>query len=436
MRKMSDMNAAFILGVSASIVRRIGSGCLLLQIKAAVLRFIGQPVGIGWLGSMIVPLLLGLFIDCGFAASSNTVTVRVAACQAKQRAIDFRHSPAEVLEQVDKNLGELKLIVDLAGGQKCDVLVLPEDTMGLLDWLGVHEEAERSVLREAVKRMLVRLGRAAARRNMYLVVCSDCVEADGFIYNTAFFLGRDGKEIGRYHKVCPVYHELLRKRGTSFPVFPTPDLGTVGMLICYDLVIPETARCEALEGADIIFFPTMGGAAIGDEEIGRQALRVRAVENFIWLVVAERGKGAMIISPQGRIVSEAQGPDGLAIADIDPLGGREGGDALNFQHDMRARLFRERNPAAFGILIDTKPPVLSKVPIGITEEQAYRIAARVLTIGQEEFNRAAALASQGRTNEAVAAYTKLRADYHDSWIDRVSAQRLADLDASTEKGRR
>ncbi len=35
------------------------------------------------------------------------------------------------------------------------------------------------------------------------------------------------------------------------PVFPTPDLGTVGLLICYDLVFPETARCLALQGADI-----------------------------------------------------------------------------------------------------------------------------------------------------------------------------------------
>ena len=57
----------------------------------------------------------------------------------------------------------------------------------------------------------------------------------------------------------------------------------------------------------------MGGAAIGDDDIGVQALRVRAAENFIWLVVAQRGSGAMIISPQGRIVAQADGADGLAV---------------------------------------------------------------------------------------------------------------------------
>src|SRR6185436_19120503 len=85
---------------------------------------------------------------------------------------------------------------------------------------------------------------------MFLVVCSDLTESDGATFNTAFLLGRDGQEIGRYHKVCPTWSEAgARQRGNSFPVFPTPDLGTAGMLICYDLVIPETARCLALAGA-------------------------------------------------------------------------------------------------------------------------------------------------------------------------------------------
>jgi hypothetical protein len=42
----------------------------------------------------------------------------------------------------------------------------------------------------------------------------------------------------------------------------------------------------------------------------------------------------------------------LAIADIEPRGHREGGDALNWQHDVRARLFRERNPEAVNGAMD------------------------------------------------------------------------------------
>lgn len=377
----------------------------------------------GWLAI----LLLMVHLAAVFAAEA-TNTVRIAAAQAARRVVDFRLKPEMALAAVDKNLVELERVVHRAGEAKCDALVLPEDTPGLLNWVGANETLAKELLSKAVDRMIQRLGAVAARYNMYLVVCSDFPESDGKIYNTAFLLGRDGKELGRYHKVCPTWGEAgARQRGSSFPVFPTPDLGTAGMLICYDLVVPETARCLALAGADIIFFPTMGGAAIGDDDIGVQALRVRAAENFIWLVVAQRGSGAMIISPQGKIVATAEGPDGLAIADIDVQGQREGGDALNWQRDMRARLFRERNPGAFRILTDTNPPVLAKVPIGVTQQEAGQIMARALTVGEDEFKRANALVGSGRTNEAMAAFERLRQEYPATWIDRRSQERLAKL---------
>lgn len=356
-------------------------------------------------------------------------TVRVAAVQAKRRSIDWRiKDPTRVLEAIEGNLAVLEQIVHKAGERKCDVLAFPEDTLGLLNWYGMNEQVAKEVVPEAVSRMLGRLGRTAASHRMYLVVCSDFIESDGATYNTAFFLGRDGKEIGRYHKTCPTWSERgARALGKSLPVFDTRDLGTVGMLICYDLVFPETARCLALAGADIVFFPTMGGAAVGDDDIGLQALRVRAAENHVYLVVAFRGSGSMIISPRGQIIARAEGPDGMAIADIDPLGGRQGGDAMNHQRDMRARLFRERNPAAFGILTHPNPPVLDKVPIDITPEEAGRIAAKVVTIGEEEFRQAESLARAGKTSAAISAFDRLRTEYRGSWIERVATARLETL---------
>jgi len=381
--------------------------------------------------TILLPILCAA-IGCA-DASAQSNTVRVAAAQAARRVIDFHLKANEVLAAVEKNLGELERIIDRAGEAKCDALVLPEDTPGLLNWAGANKTLAKEVLPKAVKRMIDRLGSASARHRMYLVVCSDFTENDGGIYNTAFFLGRDGKEIGRYHKVCPTWSEAgARRRGTAFPVFPTRDLGAVGMLICYDLVVPETARCLALAGADIIFFPTMGGAAVGDDDIGVQALRVRAAENFIWLVVAHRGSGAMIISPQGKIVAKAEGSDGLAIADIDPRGQREGGDAMNWQRDMRARLFRERNPEAFHILTDTDPPVLAKVPIDLTSQKAGEVMARALTAGEEDFKQANGLVQSGKTDEAIAAFQRLRKDYPATWIDRRSDEQLAKLQIRPE----
>ncbi len=363
------------------------------------------------------------------STADNNELVRVAAVQTKPRLIDWRlRDPQQVLAAVDKNLVALESIVAKAGDMECDVLTFPEDTLGLLNWYGMNEQLAEEVLPAAVSRMIDRLGRAAAAHKMRLVLCSDFVESDGATYNTAFLLDRAGKEIGRYHKTCPTWSESAsRKRGQSFPVFQTAELGTVGMLICYDLVFPETARCLALSGADIIFFPTMGGAAVGEGDIGTQALRVRAAENQVYLVVAFRGSGSMIISPRGEILASAEGPDGIAFADIDPGKGRRGGDAMNHQQDMRARLFRERNPGAFGMLTESNPPILEKVPIEISQTEAGRIATEVLTIGEEEFRQAEALAREGKTAEAIAAFGRLRSKYRDSWIDRVAAERLKTL---------
>jgi hypothetical protein len=199
------------------------------------------------------------------------------------------------------------------------------------------------------------------------------------------------------------------------------------MLICYDMVFPEAARCLALGGADIIFHPTLGGAAIGDDDISRAAFRTRAVENFVYLVVSERGSGSMIIAPSGKVLAEAKGQDTIAIADIDPFGGRQGGDSMNHQEDMRARLFRERSPSAFGMITNPNPPVLAKVPETLSIDDSVRISAGARTIGEERFQAADALVRQGKTEEAIKAFKQLQHDYPKTWIDRVAGERLAKL---------
>jgi predicted amidohydrolase len=354
--------------------------------------------------------------------------VRIGAAQPRARLIDYRlQRPAEVLARVDRSLDDLAGMVQRAGDLGCDALALPEDTLGLGHWVAGNAERLSDVLPDAVRRMGERLGEAAAARGLYVVCCNETIEPDGLARNTAFLFGRDGREIGRYQKVNMPIHEQFKTPGDQFPVFETPDLGDVGMLICYDMVFPEAARCLALNGADLIFHLTLGGAAIGDGEISRAAFRTRAVENFVYLVVSQRGAGSMILSPQGAVLVEGGEPDGILVADIDPFGGREGGDAMNHQRDMRARLFRERRPAAFGVLADPEPPVLRKLPAVLPVPEAVRIANGTLTVGAEAFGRADDLLRAGEKEAAAAAFKGLIADYPDTWIDRVSRQRLARL---------
>src|SRR5437867_13181165 len=92
----------------------------------------------------------------------STNTVRIAAAQAARRVVDFHLKPEAALAAVEKNLDELERIVGRAGEARCDALVLPEDTAGLLNWVGANETLARELLPKAVTRMIDRLGSAAA----------------------------------------------------------------------------------------------------------------------------------------------------------------------------------------------------------------------------------------------------------------------------------
>jgi predicted amidohydrolase len=371
-------------------------------------------------------------------------TVRIGSANAgtsveKALNIDYRlRTPSEALDQVDRSLDILEGIVHKAGEAGCDVLALPEGTLGLMRWQGTHPEQLGDVLPEAVARMLRRLGAATAAHNMYLICCTDTLEPGGTLRNAAFFLGRDGREIGRYHKVNLPLHEQHKAPGDGFPVFQTPDLGGVGMLICYDMVFPETARCLALNGADVIFCLTMGGAAFGGEDISRAAFRTRAVENWVYVVVSWGGgnarTGSMIISPKGDILVDEREPGAIAMADIDPFDGRQAADFANWQNDMRSRMFRERRPEAYGVLTAPHPPALDRLPMytPLPALEIARIFAQATTVGHVEYDHAQELVRKGEIGKAIEALEALQIEYPGTWFDRMASEQLPALRGTNE----
>jgi len=348
--------------------------------------------------------------------------------------IDYHlDSPSEVLKQVDHSLDILEKIVHKAGKAGCDVIAFPEFTTGLMRWEGTHPKILSEVLPEATTRMLHRLGTAAALHNMYLLCCTDTLYPGGILRNAAYLLGRDGKEIGRYHKVNLPLHEYHKQHGDGFPVFQTPDLGGVGMLICYDLVFPEPARCLALNGADIIFVLTQGGASPSGDDISRAAFRTRAAENFVYLVVSWGGgnerSGSMIISPKGEILVDEKRPGAIAIADIDPFDGRQAADFANWQNDMRSRLFRERRPEAYGVLTDPHPPALDRLPMytPVPALEIVDIFHRGTTQGHIEYDRAQDLILKGEIGKAIQALETMQIEYPGTWFDRMAKDQLPEL---------
>jgi predicted amidohydrolase len=101
-----------------------------------------------------------------------------------------------------------------------------------------------------------RLSELSDRLNIYLV--AGMLETDGDRrYNTAVFIGPDGRLIGKYRK-HKLEHELLRNTpGTETPVFRTP-FGQVGIMICADRREPELVKRLSEGGTSLLICPSGG----------------------------------------------------------------------------------------------------------------------------------------------------------------------------------
>jgi predicted amidohydrolase len=100
----------------------------------------------------------------------------------------------------------------------------------------------------------------AKEKNIVIVGGSIFEKSDDGLFNTSVVVGPKGL-IGKYRKTHiphdPSFYErdYFQEGDSHYPVFSTP-FGTIGVLICYDQWFPEAARSLALQGAEIIFYPT------------------------------------------------------------------------------------------------------------------------------------------------------------------------------------
>ena len=169
------------------------------------------------------------------------------------------------------------------------------------------------------------LGRLAKKYGLYIVTSLHERE-EHLIYNTAVLLSPGGKLVGKYRKVCLARDEYRRGTapGEKFPVFDT-DIGRIGMMICFDVHMPEVARGLAANGAEIIALPIMGG---------HPALaRARAIENQIYLVTSTYGINddwmqSSVWDLGGEMLVRATEKDSVVVAEVD----------LSEQHFWRANM--------------------------------------------------------------------------------------------------
>ena len=135
-------------------------------------------------------------------------------------------------------------------------------------------------------------------RELGVVIIVSFYEKDiNQLYNTVAVIDADGTRLGIYRKThIPDDHYYQEKfyfvpGNTGFKVFNTR-FGCIGVGICWDQWFPETARAMAVEGAEVLFYPT----AIGSEPIldcdsmmhWRRCMQGHAGCNLVPVVAANR----------------------------------------------------------------------------------------------------------------------------------------------------
>ena len=140
--------------------------------------------------------------------------------------------------------------------------------------------------------------------------------ASGLYHNTAAIIDADGSLLGTYRKMHipddPLYYEKF--------YFTPGDLGfrawktryaTIGVLICWDQWFPEAARLTAMQGAEILFYPTaIGWHPKEKAEFGQAqhdswelSMRAHAVANGCYVCAPNRTGKEFIAGHDGRPVS-------------------------------------------------------------------------------------------------------------------------------------
>ncbi|HLW64314.1 MAG TPA: carbon-nitrogen hydrolase [Gemmataceae bacterium] len=146
-----------------------------------------------------------------------------------------------------------------------------------------------------------RLGMLAREIGIVIVASLFEKRAAGVYYNTAVVLDRDGHLVGVYRKMHipddPLYHEkyYFTPGDLGFHAFETA-AATIGTLVCWDQWFPEAARLTAMQGAEVLVYPTaIGWHPREKQQFGEQqyeawvtSQRAHAIANGVYVAAVNR----------------------------------------------------------------------------------------------------------------------------------------------------
>ncbi|MGL2994737.1 carbon-nitrogen hydrolase [Flavobacterium sp. TSSA_36] len=185
----------------------------------------------------------------------------------------------------------------------------------------------------------------------------------GIYFNSVVVYDADGTYLGKYRKNhIPDGPQYLEKYyftpgNTGYPIFKTK-FGKIAVGICWDEWFPEVARIFALQGAQIIFYPSAIGSEPDRPELStasawEKVISAHGICNSVYIaavnrVGTEQGKssdmtfyGASFVSnPLGEIMTKGGDAEEIIYANIDLDFCKEAADLLQFHRDRRVDTYK------------------------------------------------------------------------------------------------
>jgi len=250
----------------------------------------------------------------------------------------------------DENLERAIDRIRDAAGQGANVVCLPE--LFRTQYFCQREDATLFDLAEPIPGPTsTRLSQVARQQAVVLIASLFEKRAPGIYHNTAAVFDADGAMRGIYRKMHipddPLYYEkfYFTPGDLGFRAFDTQS-GRIGALVCWDQWYPEGARLTALQGAEVLFYPTAIGwhpdekeeYGVAQHDAWRTIQRAHAIANGVYVAVANRvghengnvrgkmvpGPGlefwgrSFICDPFGTVIAEASdNKEEILIAEVD-----------------------------------------------------------------------------------------------------------------------
>ncbi len=182
-----------------------------------------------------------------------------------------------------------------------------------------HSGYAREVAVEIPGPLTEALGRIAAESEIWLVPGSVYeLASDGRVHNTAVVLAPDGELVASYRKVFPWQPHETCAPGEEFVTFDIPEVGRVGLAICYDGSFPETFRQLAWMGAELILQVNLTTTSDREQEL--VMARANAIFNQLYVVslnaASPAGVGRSLIADPEGLVRVASGAGEEMLTDV------------------------------------------------------------------------------------------------------------------------